>query len=434
MSDFEIIATCPGTRGRVGRLRTAHGVIDTPIFMPVGTRATVKAMAPYELREVGAQIILGNTYHLMLKPGHELIRELGGLHKFMGWDGPILTDSGGYQIFSLGRPRARAAAGSVAVKFEADGVTFQSDLDGGAKHHLTPEFAIEIQEALGSDIMMVLDECLPYPATEPEARRSMELSLAWAGRCLAARTRPELHLFGIVQGGMYPALRREYVERLLEMEHSPRDEGPGTARDEGRSFAALTGTKDATPITAVSSLVPRPSDRRERSSIELFGGLAIGGLSVGEPSELLYEMTARTCEYLPTDRPRYLMGVGTPEDLLHCIDAGVDMFDCVLPTRNARTGMLFTSFGDINITNSRYRRDPNPPDANCDCYTCRHFSMAYLHHLVKSDEILGARLGTVHNLHFYLRLLANARLALAGGTFSQFRRDVLARRQATASL
>ncbi|MBI4237662.1 MAG: tRNA guanosine(34) transglycosylase Tgt [Deltaproteobacteria bacterium] len=391
---FTVLQSPPNTRARLGRLTTAHGVIDTPIFMPVGTRATVKAMTPEELQALGAQIILGNTYHLMLRPGHELIRELGGLHRFMGWDGPILTDSGGYQIFSLGHaaPRGPSAGPPIKVQLSDDGVTFQSPLDGGAKHHLTPESAIQIQEALGSDIMMVLDECLAASATEPETRQSMALSLRWATRSLAARTRPEALLFAIVQGGMFPQLRTEYIEQLL--------------------------------VPRPSSLVPASASERT-----CFDGYAIGGLSVGEPPAQMYDIAAHCCAALPANHPRYLMGVGTPEDLLHCIDHGVDMFDCVLPTRHARTGLLFTSVGDVNIFNSRFTRDPLPLDPDCDCYTCRRYSRSYLHHLAQAKEILGARLNTIHNLHFYLRLLANARTAIAAGNFPDFKSTVLERRR-----
>lgn len=380
---FTIIKSSSNTRARLGRVVTAHGAIDTPVFMPVGTRATVKAMTPEEVRDLGAQIILGNTYHLMLRPGHELIRELGGLHRFMGWAGPILTDSGGYQIFSLGTATTRGpqAGPAIKVRLTDDGVTFQSPLDGGAKHHLTPESAIAIQEALGSDIMMVLDECLAAGASEAETRRSMALSLRWAARSCAARTRTESLLFAIVQGGMFPQLRTEYIDRLLQDQ-------------------------------------------------ALFHGYAIGGLSVGEPPAQMYEIAAHCTARLPAELPRYLMGVGTPEDLLHCIDCGVDMFDCVLPTRHARTGLLFTSCGDLNIFNSRFTRDPQPLDPQCDCYTCRRYSRSYLHHLASAREILGARLNTIHNLHFYLRLLANARTAIAAGNFPEFKSTVLERRSA----
>ncbi len=393
MGAFTVVQTLGDTKGRLGRLKTAHGVIETPVFMPVGTQATVKAMTPEELKALGAQIILGNTYHLMLKPGHELIRELGGLHQFMGWNGPILTDSGGYQIFSLANAKDRTsddAAGSpIKVTLSEEGVAFQSPLDGGERHVLTPESAVHIQETLGSDIMMVLDECLPYPATEVQARTSMELSLRWAARCLTAHSYPALHLFAIVQGGMYPHLRTEYIERLLIDE----------AKVSGKTFA----------------------------------GIAIGGLSVGEPSELLYELAAHCAQHLPADRPRYLMGVGTPEDLLHCIDAGIDMFDCVMPTRHARTGQLFTNRGDINIHNARFARDPAPLDPDCDCYTCAHFSRAYLHHLAKAREILGIRLNTLHNLHFYLSLLGRVRRALRDGSFPQFKQATLTKRQTEGS-
>ncbi|MBI2343852.1 MAG: tRNA guanosine(34) transglycosylase Tgt [Deltaproteobacteria bacterium] len=410
MSSFRVLHTSAETAGRLGELTTARGCIETPVFMPVGTQATVKAMTPDELQSLGVRIILGNTYHLMLRPGHELIRAHGGLHDFMQWHGPILTDSGGYQIFSLGRvagerrattqsagcrgsgaatPSAGRRRGEainaipIAVDLSEEGVRFTSSLDGGQDHFLTPESAIAIQEALGSDIMMVLDECLAYPATKAAARTSMELSLRWATRGLRARTRPERLLFGIIQGGIYPALRKEYVERLLSVECA--------------------------------------SSR--------FDGLAIGGLSVGEPSELLYAMTAGTAAHLPAERPRYLMGVGTPEDLLTCIDAGIDMFDCVLPTRSARTGRLYTRRGDLNIMNSRFATERTPLDSACACPTCQRYSRAYLHHLAKSHEILGARLNTLHNLHFYMRLLEGARQALRGGYYPRYRMDVIEHRK-----
>lgn len=380
---FELLAHSTGTKGRLGKLHTPHGVIQTPIFMPVGTLGTVKAMTTREMKELGAEVVLGNTYHLMLRPGHELVRSMGGLHKFMDWDRPILTDSGGYQIFSLSRAQEKPGSG-IRVKLTDKHVEFQSPLDGGKKHILSPEYAIEIQEALGSDIMMVLDECLPYPATKEQARCSMELSLRWAQRSLDARRSPDALLFGIVQGGMYPELRSEYIERITE-----------TFR---------TG---------------------EDSSHLGFDGFSIGGLSVGEPSSILYEIAEHCCDRMPTDKPRYLMGVGTPADLVECIDRGVDMFDCVLPTRHARTGMLFTSVGDLNIRHARYKDDPAPLDANCDCYTCSQFSRAYLHHLHKCGEILGARLNTIHNLHFYMRLIGSARLALKEGTYPEFKRSFL---------
>ncbi len=365
---FQLIKNSKDSRARRGRLHTAHGIIETPVFMPVGTLGTVKAMAPYELKDLGAQIILGNTYHLFLKPGHKLVEKLGGLHQFMGWNGPILTDSGGFQIFSLKEHR----------KMTEDGAIFRSPIDGGERHLLTPELAIEIQESLGSDVMMVLDECLPYPADPTLVRESMELSLRWAKRSLVARTRLDRLLFGIIQGGMYPELRVGYIENLCGM-------GP-------------------------------------------FDGIAIGGLSVGEPSGLMYDLTAHCTERMPADKPRYLMGVGTPEDLLECIDRGVDMFDCVLPTRNARTNKLFTSMGDLNIMNACHAEDPRPLDETCDCYTCRNFSRAYLRHLAMSKEMLGPRLNTIHNLHFYLHLLERARLAIEADNFLQFKQTALEQR------
>jgi len=370
MFSFELKKTAEGTRGRLGLIETSHGRIRTPVFMPVGTQATVKAMLPEELKDLGAAIILGNAYHLYLRPGHHRIKELGGLHKFMNWDRPILTDSGGFQLMSLSDLRHRSSR---------DGVEFQSHIDGGARHFISPEISIEIQEALGSDIMMVFDECIPYPATENEARKSMELSLYWARRSLAAR-KSQNALFGIVQGGMYRDLRREYVERLVDI---------GSA----------------------------------------FDGYAIGGLSVGEPTELLYEMTLISTELLPENKPRYLMGVGTPENLLECIDRGVDMFDCVLPTRNARNGYLFTSVGDVRIMQAQYADDPRPLDQNCGCYTCRNYSRAYLHHLAKAGEILSSRLNTLHNLQFYLDLLENARSALEMDRFLEYKKNFILERR-----
>jgi queuine tRNA-ribosyltransferase len=362
-----------GSRGRRGLIETARGRIRTPAFMPVGTQGAVKAMAPDELRAIGAEIVLCNTYHLYLRPGHERIARLGGLHKFMGWGGPILTDSGGYQIYSLADLRR---------KFTEEGVEFQSHIDGGERHSLTPELAIEIQEALGSDIMMVLDECTPYPSAEATARSSMELSLRWAARCLAAR-RGANALFAIVQGGMHAHLRRECIERLQEI-----------------------GTRD-------------PG----------FDGFAIGGLSVGEPIPLMYEMALACTERMPPDRPRYLMGVGTPEDLVECIDRGIDMFDCVMPTRHARNGELFTSRGEINIENARFADDPGPIDELCGCAACRGYSRAYLHHLFKAREILAARLATLHNLQFYLDLIERASLALGEGRYPEFKRNFLSSRK-----
>ncbi len=398
MLSFELKKTGSNTRARVGRVKTAHGEVRTPAFMPVGTQGTVKAMTPEELVSIGAQIILSNTYHLYLRPGHELVRELGGLHKFMHWERPILTDSGGYQIFSLADLRR---------KFTEEGVEFQSHLDGGARHSLTPELAIEIQEALGSDIMMVLDECTPYPADEKEARASMELSLRWAGRCLAAR-RSDNALFGIVQGGMHPHLRREYIERLLG----------GT----------LVRSYVSTFVKPVRDQIERAYQRTNVPTYD-FDGFAIGGLSVGEPIPLMYEMVEVCTELLPADKPRYLMGVGTPEDLVECIDRGVDMFDCVIPTRHARNGELITSCGDLNMENARFAKDPKPADPHCSCYTCRNYSRAYIHHLFKAKEILAARLATLHNLQFYLDLVDRAAHAIEEDRYPEFKENFLAIRK-----
>jgi queuine tRNA-ribosyltransferase len=383
MFKFDLEKGSRNTRGRIGRITTPHGEVQTPVFMPVGTQGTVKAMTPEELKSIGVQIVLGNTYHLYLRPGHELVEKLGGLHRFMHWDRPILTDSGGYQIFSLADLRRR---------FTEDGVEFQSHIDGGKRHWLTPELAVEIQESLGSDIMMVLDECTPYPAGEDVARISLELSLRWAARCLTARKSGNA-LFGIVQGGMYPSLRREYIERLLEIEED------------------------------VSSHESRVTSHGR------FDGIAIGGLSVGEPIPLMYEMVEASEQYLPVDRPRYLMGVGTPEDLVECIDRGVDMFDCVMPTRHGRNGGIFTSGGDLNIENTRFATDPGPLDPNCGCYACRNYSRAYLSHLFRAKEILGARLATLHNLQFYLDLINRASLALREDRYPEFKRNFLESRK-----
>ena len=353
---FELLTTDGGARR--GRLTLAHGVVETPVFMPVGTYGTVKAMTPAMLADIGAQICLGNTFHLWLRPGLEVIREFGGLHKFMGWEKPILTDSGGFQVFSLGELR----------KITEEGVKFSSPIDG-AKLFLTPEESMRIQHALNSDIVMIFDECTPYPATRDEAAKSMRLSMRWAQRSRDKHNSLENTnaLFGIVQGGMYEDLRDE-------------------------SLAALDAIG--------------------------FDGMAIGGLSVGEPKEDMARILAHTAPRLPTNKPRYLMGVGTPEDLVHGVQAGVDMFDCVMPTRNARNGHLFTRYGDIKIRNARYKNDTQPLDESCDCYTCRHFSRAYLHHLFRVGEILGAQLNTIHNLRYYQTLMHELREAIATGTLT----------------
>jgi len=343
---------------RRGRLHFACGRVETPAFMPVGTYGTVKAMTPEELRESGAQIVLGNTFHLMLRPGTEIIARLGDLHGFMHWDGPILTDSGGFQVFSLGDLR----------KITEQGVTFRSPIDG-AKVFLGPEESMWVQRELGSDIVMIFDECTPYPATPAEARASMELSLRWAERSRIAHGDNPSALFGIVQGGMYPELRQESLEGLTRIG---------------------------------------------------FDGYAIGGLSVGEPAEERHRVLDFLSGRMPVDRPRYLMGVGKPEDIVEAVLRGIDMFDCVIPTRNARNGHLFTHEGVVRIRNARHRDDPGPLDPHCDCYTCRHYSRAYLHHLDKCNEILGARLNSIHNLHYYQTLMRGLREAIEQGRLDDF--------------
>ena len=356
MTSYSSLARCGAARR--GRLTLAHGVVETPIFMPVGTYGTVKAMSPAELDELGAQIILGNTFHLWLRPGTDVIAAHDGLHRFVGWDKPILTDSGGFQVWSLGELR----------KVREEGVTFASPVNGD-RLLLTPERSMEIQSTLNSDIVMVFDECTAYPVTHEEAERSMELSLRWAARSKAAHEGNPNALFGIVQGGMYEDLR----------------------------------DRSANALSALG-----------------FDGYAIGGLSVGEPKSEMLRVLAHTAPQLPDDKPRYLMGVGTPEDLVAGVMASIDMFDCVLPTRNARNGWLFTRFGDVRIRNARHRHDTAPLDATCTCYTCRHFSRAYLHHLQRVNEILGARLATIHNLHYYLTLMGEIRAAIEAGTLDAY--------------
>jgi len=372
---FELLAGDGAARR--GRLQLAHGTVDTPAFMPVGTYGTVKAMTPRELDDLGAQIVLGNTFHLWLRPGLEVIGKHGGLHRFMGWQRPILTDSGGFQVFSLGQLR----------RISEEGVRFASPVNGD-RLLLTPEESIRIQGVLDADVVMVFDECTPYevdgrPATHAHAAESMRLSLRWAARSREQfdRLGNRNALFGIVQGGMYEALRDE----------------------------SLTGLADIG-----------------------FDGYAIGGLSVGEPKEEMLRVLAHTAPRLPARSPRYLMGVGTPEDLLAGIAAGIDLFDCVLPTRNARNGWLFTAIGDIKIRNARHKDDTSPLDPDCACYTCRNFSRAYLHHLQRMNEILGARLNTIHNLHFYLELMRGARAAIEAGQFGEFAGRLRRRRAAGA--
>ena len=351
---------------RRGRLELAHGVIETPIFMPVGTYGSVKAMSPDELREIDAQIILGNTFHLWLRPGLEVIRKFGGLHRFMAWDRPILTDSGGFQVFSLGAMR----------KITEEGVKFASPINGD-RLFLSPEISMQIQRVLNADIVMQFDECTPYEmngeaVTREQAGQSMRMSLRWAKRSLDEfqREANTNALFAIVQGGMYEDLRDESLASLEQMD---------------------------------------------------FHGVAIGGLSVGEPKEDMQRILQHTGPKLPAHKPHYLMGVGTPEDLVEGVANGIDMFDCVMPTRNARNGWLFTRFGDLKLRNARYKDEDLPVDESCDCYTCRHFSRAYLHHLHRAGEILGARLNTIHNLHYYLQLMREMRASIDGGQFQAFR-------------
>lgn len=353
---FDLITTDGAARR--GRLTLAHGQVDTPAFMPVGTYGTVKAMTPEALANTGAQICLGNTFHLWLRPGMEVIKQFGGLHKFMNWDKPILTDSGGFQVFSLGDLR----------KITEEGVKFASPIDG-AKLFLTPEISMQIQKDLNSDIVMIFDECTPYPADYKTAAESMRLSLRWARRSRDEHDRLQNTnaLFGIVQGGMHEALRDESLAGLKEIN---------------------------------------------------FNGFAIGGLSVGEPKEDMMRILAHTPPQLPTDKPRYLMGVGTPEDLMDSVEQGIDMFDCVMPTRNARNGHLFTRFGDLKIKNARYKTEQAPLDSTCSCYTCQNFSRAYLHHLFRAGEILSSILNTIHNLHYYQTLMAEMRSAIEHGQFA----------------
>jgi len=368
---FECIATDGAARR--GRVHARHGSIETPAFMPVGTYGTVKAMTPEELTGLGAEIILGNTFHLMLRPGADTVAELGGLHRFMNWSKPILTDSGGFQVFSLAKLR----------KIDEEGVRFRSPIDG-SEVRLTPESSMDVQRALGSDIVMMFDDCTAWPATHDQARLSMERSLRWAVRChrhyygAGAEGSVPGDLFGIVQGGMYGDLRLESLRSLMELD---------------------------------------------------LPGLAVGGLAVGEPEPERLRVLEELVPHMPTDRPRYLMGVGRPEDIVAAVARGIDMFDCVMPTRHARNGHLFTSTGVINIRNAAHQRDPNPIDPTCGCYTCRHYSRAYLRHLDRCNEILGSRLNTIHNLCFYLDLMRQIRVAIEARQFATFVRDFLDRRR-----
>lgn len=363
MLEFTLLKT--DGNARRGRVKLNHGVVETPIFMPVGTYGSVKGVSPLELEEIHAQIILGNTFHLWLRPGLDVIGKFGGLHQFMGWDKPILTDSGGFQVFSLGAMR----------KIKEEGVYFSSPISGD-KLFLSPEVSMQIQRVLNSDIVMQFDECTPYqidgrPATQAEAGQSMRMSLRWAKRSSDEFKKGENPnaLFGIVQGGMYESLRDESLAGLVDID---------------------------------------------------FDGIAVGGLSVGEPKEEMMRVLEHVGPKLPDNKPHYLMGVGTPEDLVAGVANGIDMFDCVMPTRNARNGWLFTRYGDIKIRNARYKDDQRPLDEECDCYTCRHFSRAYLHHLQRTGEILGARLNTIHNLHYYLNLMQEMRNAIDHSEFNAF--------------
>ena len=361
---FELLAQDNGARR--GRMTFARGVVETPVFMPVGTYGTVKGMTPEELTQLGSEIILGNTFHLMLRPGVEVIEQHGGLHGFMHWERPILTDSGGFQVFSLAEAR----------KITPEGVHFRSPVDGD-KVFLGPEQSIRVQHSLNSDIIMIFDDCTPYPATPEQAGASMELSLNWARRSRETHDDHPSALFGIIQGGMYKELREQSAASLVEMD---------------------------------------------------FDGYAIGGLSVGEPVDTMMDILAHTAPCMPQEKPRYLMGVGTPEDLVASVQRGIDMFDCVIPTRNARNGHLFTPTGDIRIRNAEHRTSDKPLDEECDCYTCKHYSRAYLHHLDKTNEILGCRLNTWHNLYYYHRLMQGIRDAIENRRLSAFVADFQAKR------
>src|SRR5216110_2862819 len=379
---FERLATDSHSNAQRGRLTTAHGEIDTPTFMPVGTQGSVKGVSPRELHELNAQIVLGNTYHLFVRPGLDVIKHFGGLHKFMNWDGPILTDSGGYQIFSLAKLR----------KITEDGVEFQNHIDG-ARAFISPEIAMEIQAALGGDIAMALDECIPYPCEYDYAAQSAEMTTRWAKRCRewkrrkdemakpeladsATRRRADSMLFGIVQGGTFEDLRKESAQAIVDLD---------------------------------------------------FNGYAIGGVSVGEPEEEMMRAVEWAEPFLPGNKPRYAMGLGTPPQLLELIARGMDMFDCVLPTRLARNGTAFAGSGTLNLKNAEFARDKNPIERDCDCPTCQEYTRGYIRHLIKAEEILGLRLITLHNLHFYLNLMRQARAAITGGDFEAFRNDFVSR-------
>ena len=368
--NFDIVAQSSTTRARAGVIQTAHGVVETPAFMPVGTQGTVKSLTPDELFAAGAQIILGNTYHLYLRPGCEVIDQFNGLHAFMNWKGPILTDSGGFQIFSLAK----------LAKISPEGVTFQSHLDG-SRHLLTPEKAVEIQTCLGSDVSMCLDNCIQHPATREQTRHALEVTNDWAQRCKAAWRQAGANgrsaLFGIVQGGMFTDLREASSNALIALD---------------------------------------------------FDGFAIGGLSVGEPVEMMLKIADFTLPMLPDEKPKYIMGTGTPENLIELVAMGADMFDCVLPTRNARNGQIFHQHGTLNISNAKYRHDTRPLDPGCDCYTCRHYSRAYLRHLFMAKELLAYRLNTLHNVYFFLNLMKQLRQAVIADEFDVFRKSFFSER------
>jgi len=368
---FELVRSVETDVGtaRAGALATPHGKIETPVFMPVGTQATVKSISPHELRDLKAQIILSNTYHLYLRPGSDLIEKFGGLHSFMSWDGPILTDSGGFQVFSLAHNR----------KIDDEGVTFKSHIDGST-HRFTPEMVMRVEAQLGADIIMVLDECTPYPSPHDYNKRAIARTHSWAERCLAAHQRTDQALFAIVQGSTYPDLRRE---------------------------SALT-------LSALD-----------------FPGYAVGGLSVGEPKEEMHRILEETTPILPVNKPRYLMGVGSPEDLVECVARGIDMFDCVLPTRVARNGALLTRDGRLPIKSARYASIDAPIEPDCDCYACRNFSLGYLHHLFRTEELLAYRLNSIHNLRFMTRIIEEIRASILAGTFSSYREEFLARYKPT---
>jgi len=396
---FELLVQDRQTKARRGRLTTAHGVIDTPTFMPVGTQGTVKAVSPGELRELKAQIILGNTYHLFVRPGLDVIERFGGLHNFMGWNGPILTDSGGFQIFSLAKLR----------KVTEEGVEFQNHIDG-ARAFISPEIAMEIQTVLGSDIAMALDECVPYPCEYDYAAKSAELTKRWAKRCKEAH----VVILTEIEGS------RRTTSTVSLRDSSTAPAFGGSARNDTSARQLLFGIVQGATFENLRK-------QNAQAIAELgFGGYAIGGVSVGEPEKEMMAAVESVEPFLPPDKPRYAMGLGTPPQLLEMIARGMDMFDCVLPTRLARNGTAFTTAGTLNLKNAEFTLDKRPIEDNCGCYACRGFSCGYIRHLIKAEEILGLRLITLHNLHFYLNLMSQARTEIKGGTFDQFRKCFVA--------